>query len=482
MTERTAYIKSRFFAVWIFFLMDVGLSVLASLFAVLFVRWVSDPFGSLNHFLSIWLLSSLVCSVVGFLVAGTHRIVIRHSTLKSIGKLILATLYKELLFSAFILLRIFRLFHLDSFGLETFVLMMDALLTLFTLISVRVLMYTVVDMMSSATVEENVQKLGVLVGGTGAKSVSLLTRLATSPHYNVLGFITTNPALRGQVIQDKTVYAISNDEELASLKAKLGVDGIIFSPENNPSDLSPEVPGMCIQQGIHLLNSPRIDEVRYGSMSQQAIMNVSRKQDEYIPDGMTSLERNFKRIVDCILAAVLLVIFSPLFLICFIAIKLDDGGPAIYKQERIGRFGRPFFIFKFRSMRTDAEAAGPALLDGMDDPRLTKVGKFLRAHHLDELPQLWNVFRGDMAFIGYRPERKFYIDQIMEVDPRYYYLYQIRPGVTSYATLYNGYTDSVEKMVKRLEYDLYYLRHRSAWFDIKILFLTFVNIVFGKKF
>ena len=113
---------------------------------------------------------------------------------------------------------------------------------------------------------------------------------------------------------------------------------------------------------------------------------------------------------------------------------------------------------------------------------MTKTGKFLREHHLDELPQLWNVFIGDMSFIGPRPERKFYIDQIIKRDPRYTYLYQIRPGVTSYATLYNGYTDTIEKMVRRLELDLYYLRHRSLFFDAKILWLTFWSIVSGKKF
>ena len=105
-----------------------------------------------------------------------------------------------------------------------------------------------------------------------------------------------------------------------------------------------------------------------------------------------------------------------------------------------------------------------------------------RKHHLDELPQLWNVFIGEMAFIGPRPERKFYIDQIMQYDPRYRYLYQIRPGVTSYATLYNGYTDTMEKMLRRLRYDLFYLEHRSWWFDFKILWMTFFSIVFGKKF
>ena len=204
--------------------------------------------------------------------------------------------------------------------------------------------------------------------------------------------------------------------------------------------------------------------------------------ERFIPDGMGMFQRNVKRIGDCALAFLALIVFSPLFLLCYIAVKREDGGPAIFRQERIGRFGRPFNIYKFRSMRLDAEKFGPALYKGGADPRITRVGKFLRVHHLDELPQLWNVFVGDMSFIGPRPERKFYIDQIMERDPRYRYLYQIRPGVTSYATLYNGYTDTVDKMLRRLRYDLFYLEHRSWLFDFKILVKTFLNIAFGKKF
>lgn len=207
-----------------------------------------------------------------------------------------------------------------------------------------------------------------------------------------------------------------------------------------------------------------------------------KQDDHFIADGMNAFERNIKRIGDCLLALIALIVFSPLFLVCYIAVKREDGGPAIFKQERIGRFGRPFYIYKFRSMKVDAEKNGPALYAGEKDDRMTKVGRFLRDHHLDELPQLWNVFIGDMAFIGPRPERKFYIDQIMARDPRYRYLFQIRPGVTSYATLYNGYTDTLDKMLRRLRYDLFYLEHRSWGLDFKILFNTFMNIVFGKKF
>ena len=202
----------------------------------------------------------------------------------------------------------------------------------------------------------------------------------------------------------------------------------------------------------------------------------------FIADGMNVFERNVKRAGDCLLAIIGLIVFSPLFAVCYFLVKREDNGPAIFKQERIGRFGKPFYIYKFRSMKVDAEKDGPQLFKHNQETRLTHIGAFLRRHHLDELPQLWNVVKGDMAFIGPRPERKFYIDQIMEHDPRYTYLYQIRPGVTSYATLYNGYTDTMPKMLRRLSLDLYYLEHRSWWFDAKILFKTMVNIMFGKIF
>ena len=221
----------------------------------------------------------------------------------------------------------------------------------------------------------------------------------------------------------------------------------------------------------------------YGTMGLPSNM-MTESAIEFIPDGMNAFERSVKRIMDLLTSAFCLIVFSPLMLLSYILIKMDDGGPAIFKQERLGQFGRPFYIYKFRSMKLHAEKFGPALshASGNDDPRLTKVGRFLREHHLDELPQLWNVFTGEMAFIGYRPERKFFIDQIMQEDPRYAFLYQIRPGVTSYATLYNGYTDTMEKMLRRLELDLYYLGHRSWWLDCKILGLTFLSIIFGKKF
>lgn len=190
-----------------------------------------------------------------------------------------------------------------------------------------------------------------------------------------------------------------------------------------------------------------------------------------------------KRLFDVVCVFFASIVFMPFFVAVYVAIKLEDGGPAIFKQERIGRGGKPFMLYKFRSMTVDAEKDGkPQLWSGSEDDRLTKVGRFIRNHHLDELPQFWNIWKGDMSFVGYRPERQFFIDRIMEHNPDYAKLYAIRPGVFSEATLYNGYTDTMEKMLKRLEMDLEYLEKQNLWLDIMIIFKTGVSILTGKKF
>ena len=190
-----------------------------------------------------------------------------------------------------------------------------------------------------------------------------------------------------------------------------------------------------------------------------------------------------KRLFDLVCVFFASIVFSPFILAVYIAIKLDDGGPAIFKQERIGRGGKPFMLYKFRSMKVNAEKDGkPQLWAGEEDERLTKVGKFIRNHHLDELPQFWNILKGDMSFVGYRPERQYFIDKIMAENPDYEKLYAMRPGVFSEATLYNGYTDTMEKMLRRLEMDLDYMKRQSVWLDIVIIFRTGVSILTGKKF
>ena len=190
-----------------------------------------------------------------------------------------------------------------------------------------------------------------------------------------------------------------------------------------------------------------------------------------------------KRLFDLVCVFFASIVFFPFIVAVYIAIKLEDGGPAIFKQERIGKGGKPFMLYKFRSMKVNAEKDGrPQLWSGEEDERLTKVGKFIRNHHLDELPQFWNIWKGDMSFVGYRPERQYFIDKIMAENPNYAKLYAMRPGVFSEATLYNGYTDTMEKMLKRLEMDLDYMKRQSIWLDIVIIFKTGVSILTGKKF
>ena len=197
--------------------------------------------------------------------------------------------------------------------------------------------------------------------------------------------------------------------------------------------------------------------------------------------ALSTAAKRLKRAFDVLVALCGLLVFSPAFVVLYFVIRHEDGGPAIFRQERIGRGGRPFMLYKFRSMTVTAEKDGPALYV-KGDKRLTKVGRFLREHHLDELPQLWNVLKGDMAVVGYRPERQFFVEKIMAVNPDYERLYEMRPGLFSSATLYNGYTDTLEKMLERLRMDLEYLGNWNLWLDIKIIFLTSMSIITGKKF
>lgn len=201
-----------------------------------------------------------------------------------------------------------------------------------------------------------------------------------------------------------------------------------------------------------------------------------------IVDGMNTYERALKRLFDVVFSFMGIIVLSPVFLIVYIVLLIQNEGSVIFKQERIGYKGKAFNIYKFRTMYVNSESEGCPKLASKGDERLTKVGRFLREHHLDELPQLFNVFKGDMSFVGPRPERQFYINQIREMNPDYDYIYLMRPGLTSKATIYNGYTDTLDKMLIRLQMDLEYLQQRSIWLDLKLIFTTFFYIVNGKKF
>ena len=205
-------------------------------------------------------------------------------------------------------------------------------------------------------------------------------------------------------------------------------------------------------------------------------------QDDSDTSSSFSFGDQLKRGFDVLASLVALGVFLIPGLFIALLIFLEDGNNPLFRQKRVGKDGKTFTLLKFRSMRVDSEEDGIPALCAANDGRLTKVGGFMRRHHLDELPQILNVLVGNMSFVGYRPERAFFIKKIMEHDERYALLFAIRPGLFSEATLYNGYTDTMEKMLTRLEMDLDYLQRRSMWLDINIIYKTTISIITGKEF
>ena len=195
---------------------------------------------------------------------------------------------------------------------------------------------------------------------------------------------------------------------------------------------------------------------------------------------MTDSELCIKRAFDIVASAMGLIVLSPVFALIALQVKLSSKGPVLYSQERIGLYGLPFHIYKFRTMVTDAEADGVPQITHDNDPRITRIGKWLRKFRLDELPQLWNILCGEMSIVGPRPERPYFIEQIMKEAPYYCLLYKVRPGLTSWGPIRVGYTDTMEKMIERLNCDIVYVENMSLLLDLKILFFTTGVIIKGK--
>ena len=425
---------------------DILLSLTASLVSILVIRWISEPIPGFTVLVLKWLAAATLGTVPGILISGCSRDMKKYTTVRSIARVMAAILIKE---AVLVLTLVIGLVKLPLAPYYLLIMLLDLILTGGALSYLRVASRLLSG--RGPNPSQMASRKTALVAGTEQASLDLASELEKEG-YDVIGLLSRKPEMNGCVIRDYVVYACRTDDDLDNLQWRFGgVDGVFF---------------------------PRTVRAKFD----EADPNDPSGGREPVQqrDRMSLLGHMIKRSFDIGLSGTLLLIFSPVIALCAIAIRREDGGPVLFVQERIGRGGKPFNIYKFRSMRTDAEASGtPALYSGTEDPRLTRVGSFLRAHHLDELPQLWNVLKGDMSFIGYR---QFFIDQIKRYNARYDYLFQIRPGVTSYATLYNGYTDTIDKMLTRLDLDLYYLRNHTIWFDMKVLGLTFLSIVSGKKF
>ena len=222
---------------------------------------------------------------------------------------------------------------------------------------------------------------------------------------------------------------------------------------------------------------PDMYDILSGSVKMNSILGAALI--EISSDHMPQWEKSAKRAFDILFSVCALTLGSPIYVTLAILVKTSSKGPIFFLQERIGIHGKPFFIIKFRTMYVDAEKMGPALSKN-NDPRITKTGRILRKTRLDELPQFWNVLKGDMSVVGPRPERQFYIKQIVEKAPQYYYLQKVKPGVTSWGQVKYGYAENVEEMIARLKFDLIYMENRSLLVDFKIIVHTILIVLQGR--
>ncbi len=190
-------------------------------------------------------------------------------------------------------------------------------------------------------------------------------------------------------------------------------------------------------------------------------------------------QENMKRSIDVLFSTLAIILLSPLILFLIIGVKVSSKGPVLLRQERIGRYGKPFTLYKFRSMKTDAEKNGPEL-SRVNDRRLTNFGKFMRKRKLDEIPNFWNVLKGEMSLVGPRPERKYFIDQIVQRAPHYIHLHKVKPGITSWGQVKYGYAVNVDEMIKRLKYDLLYIENMSLFVDFQIMIFTILTLFRGR--
>lgn len=200
---------------------------------------------------------------------------------------------------------------------------------------------------------------------------------------------------------------------------------------------------------------------------------------EIYPELMPDWQRVIKRALDIFASSMVLILFSPLYLFAAIKVKLSSNGPIFYKQKRIGIYGKPFWIYKFRSMNMNAEDNGPSL-SSENDPRITKWGRVMRKWRIDELPQFYNIIKGDMSLVGPRPERKYYIDIISETHPHYKYLHKVKPGLSSWGMVKFGYAENTTEMIERMRYDLLYIKNCSLVLDFKIMIYTILVILQGR--
>ena len=312
----------------------------------------------------------------------------------------------------------------------------------------------------------------VLIIGAGGKAVRIahdLYRLG----YDICGFVSEDE--RTPVKADRN-QVLGTVEDIPVLMEKENVDEIVLAVEskNNKALLG-------ILYSLYWYKRPiKVLADRFNMLSKIQLRTIRGIPLVDVTDNNFSpAEQNIKLFLDKVCSVVALLLLSPLFAYIAWRVKKDSPGPVFFRQERIGYLGQPFWMYKFRTMYVNAEENGPSL-SSEDDLRVTPFGRIMRKYRLDELPQFWNVLKGDMSLVGPRPERKYFIDEIVKTAPYYYLLHNVRPGITSLGMVKYGYAASVDKMVERMEYDILYYENMSLTLDLTILIYTVKTVITGK--
>lgn len=301
-----------------------------------------------------------------------------------------------------------------------------------------------------------------------------ITALKKSPGYLFKGFISTNGVDR--VLMKTPITYFGKYAQLKPTIQQESIEEVIIAIESSEHENLRKIISDLEDLDVRIKIIPDMYDILTGSVKLNSIFGAALI--EVNPEIMPTWQVVFKRVFDIAFSFLIMLLLSPLYLTLMVLVKFSSPGPIFFKQERIGLNGTPFLIYKFRSMVNDAEKNGPQL-SSTHDSRITNIGRFMRKTRMDELPQFWNVIKGDMAVVGPRPERQFFIDQITERAPHYNHLHKVRPGITSWGQVKYGYAENVDEMIQRLKYDILYIENMSLALDLKILIYTVIIVFKG---